>query len=434
MRCREFVLAFWTVSSAAVGQAPPGTPDAPWRERLSAAIAGAVQRNPELAAMEARVQAARHRAEQADALPDPEVEIGIKDLPVSKPSLSRDDFTMEMVAARQTFPGAGKRATRRSLAEAETEAMAAGHIAHVRSLSADVADAFFALAELDARLRILEDSRERLRHAAASALERYRVGKGAQADVLRASLEATSVEERLTTLDAERRKEAARFNALQFLTPDSPVPPLDMPPSEPAAAEPAKLLQGAQAASPRVAEAQAYVRRAGEESRLARLEGRPDFTAMTYYGRRQSFEDLAGASISFNLPFFQPRRLSERAAEAEASLSGARADVEVARNEIRREVERSCADLDRNLFQVRLYRDSILPQAETNYRAAAEAYAVGQIDFLTYVRAALDRDGYEGELVMRRAGAWRALAALQKTSGLPLIEGTPTSGGTNVEN
>ncbi|MGH9363975.1 MAG: TolC family protein [Thermoanaerobaculia bacterium] len=413
--------------------APAAAQEADWKSRLGIAIGNAVARNPELAAMESRVASARHRVGQAGALPDPEIEIGIKDIPPWNPSLSRDDFTMEMVSARQMFPGAGKRGARRSAAEAEAEAVAAEHVAHVRSLVADLADAFFALGEFDARIQILEESRERLRGAAASATERYRVGRGAQADVLRANLETTSVEERLSTLRADRRKESARFNALQLLPADSSVAPVGQPSEEPPAYRREEILRRAEEESPAVAQAKSGLRKTEEESKLARLERRPDFTAMTYYGRRERFEDLAGASIAFNLPFVQSKRLSERAAEAEANLSGARAGLEVARNGIRRGVEEAYAELDRNASQIRLYRDSILPQAETNHRAAAEAYAVGQIDFLTYVRSAIDLDTYRGELAMRRAGTWRALAALQKASGLPLVPGTPESGGNHVQ-
>ena len=413
--------------------APAAAQEADWKSRLGTAIGNAVAHNPELAAMESRVAAARHRVGQAGALPDPEIEIGIQDIPFSNPSFTRSDFTMEMISARQMFPGAGKRGARRSAAETEAEAVAAEHVVHLRSLVADLADAFFALGELDARIQILEESRERLRRAAASAMERYRVGKGAQVDVLRANLETTSAEERLSTLRAERRKEAARFNALQLLPPDSPVAPVGLPSEEPLDGGREEVLRRAAEESPAVAQAASELRKTEQESKLARLERRPDITAMAYYGRRERFEDLAGASIAFNLPFVQSKRLTERAAEAEANLSGARAGLEVARNRIRRGIEEAYADLDRNASQIRLYRDSILPQAETNHRAAAEAYAVGQIDFLTYVRSAIDLDTYRGELAVRRAGTWRARAALQRASGLRLVPGTPESGGNHVQ-
>jgi outer membrane protein, heavy metal efflux system len=418
-------------SSVALSTTP--APPSEWRTWLKAAIERAVAHNPDVASMEGRIEGARQRALAADALPDPEIEVGIKDLPVTNPSLSRDDFTMETVAARQNFPGLGKRATRRASAQAVAEGAEAMHAVHVVAVAADVADAFFGLAELDLRLQILEQSRERLKRAAASAVERYKVGKGAQADVLRANLETTSLEDRLLSLKAERRAMAARFNALQNLAPDMPVAPIGpVDPTTPGRS-PAEITREAEESSPAVAAARANLRHAEEEARLAHLERRPDWTAMTYYARREKFEDLAGVSVSINLPFTHPRRLEARRVEMEAEVSAARADLESVRNQLRRDVENAAADLERNVEQEKLYRNSILPQAEINFRAAQEAYAVGQIDFLTFERAALDLDTYKTEIAARTSGIGRSVAALQKASGLPLIEGTPIPGGQHVE-
>jgi len=412
----------------------PAATNEDWQARLRAAIERAVAQNPDLASMEARIEATRQRALQADALPDPELEAGIKDVPVASPSLSRSDFTMEMVTARQGFPGLGKRATRRASAQAQAEGAAAMHARDAVTLAADVADAFFELAELDRRLEILEQSRARLKRAASSATERYKVGKGAQADVLRANLETTSLEDRLLALRADRRSRAARFNALQNLPADAPVPPIG--PVEPAsvASEARALLSRAEEESPSIAVALTNLRHAEEEAKLARLEARPDWMAMAYYARREKFEDLAGASISFNLPFAHPRRLAERRAESDAEVSSAQAELSATRNRLRREIEEAAAELDRNVDQARLFQTSILPQAEINFRAAQEAYAVGQVDFLTFVRAALDLDNYQSELAVRTSGIGRAVVGLQRASGLPLIEGTRKPGDKHVEN
>jgi len=425
----SFLLCVALVATSAV----PASPSEGWRARLRAAIETAVAQNPDLASMEARIAAARHRALQADALPDPEIEVGIKDVPVASPSLSRSDFTMEMVTARQTFPGLGKRETRRASAEAAAENVAALHARDSVAIAADVADAFFSLAEIDRRLNILERSRERLKGAAASATERYKVGKGAQADVLRANLETTALEDRLLSLEADRRATAARFNALQNLAADTPVPPIGPVDPAPLGRGTAEVARQAEESSPAVAAARANLRHAEEELNLARLERRPDWMATGYYARREKFEDLTGASVSFNLPFTHPRRLDERRAEMEAEVSSARADLESVRNQLRHNVEDAAAQFERNVEQEKLYRTSILPQAETNFRAAQEAYAVGQIDFLTFERAALDLDAYETEIASRTSGIGRSVAALQKASGLPLIEGTPKPGETHVE-
>jgi len=425
----KFILVFagGFAPSLVAAQAPEA-----WPGRLRAAMTRAVSENPDVISMEARIQATQRRVSQATALPDPEIEVGLRDVPIAHPSLTRDEMTMEMLEARQRFPGAGKLRADERAAEADVRAARAEHVRHVVEIAADVADSFFHLAELDSRIGILEETRGRLSDAAISARERYRVGKGAQADVLRADLEKTALDDRLASLKSARRTEASRFNALQNLPAGSPVPKVEIP----AGAEsqmamrplptPEELAKQAEGESPAVAVASARIAGAQVQLEKARLEKRPDWMLTGYWGRRESFEDMAGLSVSFNLPWLHPRRLSERRAEREAELAAARADLSAVRNALRRDVDQAYAELEKNREQVRLYRDTILPQAQINFRAAGEAYAVGSIDFLTYVRAATDLDMYEGESVERETGVARALAMLQKASGLPLIVGTPT--------
>src|SRR5262249_10772264 len=285
--------------------------------------------------------------------------------------------------------------------------------------------------ELDRRIAIAGETRQRLSDAVTAARERYQVGKGIQADVLRANLEKTALDDRLASLTASRRSEAARFNALQNLPAEDPVEPVELPAKVEArlttrpVGVSGELTREAQAKSPAVASAAAQVRRAEEGLEQAKLERRPDWMLSGYYGHRVSFEDLFGVSVSFSLPWVHPRRLDERKAERQAELESARANLSAVQNSLGRDIGQAYAELARNRDQAHLYRESILPQAEVNYRAASEAYAVGAIDFLTYVRSATDLDMYESESAEREAGVGRALAMLQKASGIALIAGTP---------
>ena len=419
---------------ALAAQGPPAnTLEIPWRETLAAAVRRATARNPRVLEAEARAEAARRRGSQAAELPDPEIELGLKDAPVLHPSLSRSDFTMEMVTGRQRLPARGKRAAERAAAQADVEGAVAARRLEAVEIAADTADAFFQLAAIDRGLSLLEEARHRLEDAAAAATELYKVGKAGQGDVLQAGPETTSLDEQLSSLRAERRAQAARFNTLQGLPAGAPVPPIGpVTPGEgaPAAAD---LERRAAERSPAVASAAAEVHRAERELELARLESRPDWMLMGYYGRRERFEDLAGVSVAINLPWAHRRRLDERRAEKEAALAAARAGVEAVRNQLQGEIEMASADLRKNLEQARLYRDSILPQAEINYRAAREAYIVGKIDFMTLARAANNLSSYQREAAVRASGIGRALAALQRASGLPLIVGTPGEGCSDAE-
>jgi cobalt-zinc-cadmium efflux system outer membrane protein len=430
------LLTFLMVAGSATAQKPSETE---WRTLLAAAIRRATAQNPRVREAEARAEAARHRVPQATALPDPEVELGLKDVPVHGPSLSRDDFTMEMLTGRQRLPGRGKRGAQLAMAQAEVEGAAAMRAREVVEIAADTADAFFHLAETDRGLAILEESRQRLADAAAASTELYKVGKAGPSDVLQASLEKTSLEEQISSLKADRRAVAARFNALQGLPAGAPVPPIGqlatIMPIEPGAEAPvlADLVRRASERSPAVAVAEAEVHRREQELELARLEGRPDWMLMGYYGRRERFADFFGVSAAINLPWTHRERLDERRAEKEADLAAARAGVDSARNQLQGEIEAVYAELEKNLDQSRLYANSILPQAEINYRAAREAYVVGKIDFLTLLRAATNLDHYRQQAAARGAGIGRALAALQKASGLPLFAGTPDGGDSHAE-
>src|SRR5262245_60082504 len=254
---RAFRFSILIATAVAAANRPALGDEGDWKSRLASMIERATARNPSIAEMEAGIEAARQRTIQARALPDPEIEVGIQDIPPSDFSFTRDDFTMEKILARQAFPAAGKRPARERAALAEVASAEALHMSHVVEIAAEVGMAFFDVAGVDTRAEILARSRERLRAAASAAAERYRVGKGAQADVLRANLEVTATEERLAGLAGERRAAVARLNALQGLPPSTPVDPIALPEGEPETPAFADVVSRALGTSPAVASAEA---------------------------------------------------------------------------------------------------------------------------------------------------------------------------------
>lgn len=434
MRTKLFI--WGCLSLIVTGPLVAAPPSGEWMQRLGAAVEAAMNKNPVLAQTESAVTAARAHAAAVGVWPDPEIEVGLKDAPPRDLSLSRDDFTMEMVTASQKFPAAGKRPALAAAARASAEAARAERLLRQVRIAARVADSFFHLAELEQRTAIARKTRGALAQAVQVARERYRVGMGNQSDVLRADLEKTEMEERLLSLGAERREEAARWNALQGRAADAdvaiigPVEPVQMP------VLPEKdLVRLALEKSPAVLSARAGIVEAQAQAIFARLESRPDWKVSAYYGRREKFEDLAGASVGVSLPFVHPRRIEALRAEKEADLEGARAALAAVRSSIHQEIESAEAHYQSDRDEVALYRDSLLPQGRIAVEGAREAYIAGKVDFLTYIHAVIGLDTIENKLAEKNAGIGRALASLQEASGLPLIPGTPGEGGgvNNVE-
>lgn len=385
---------------------------------LDAAIERALSQNPDIAEMEYRIQAARSRIPQARALTDPMLTIGVVNLPLPDLSFQQDDMTMKMVALEQRIPARGKRATAARVAEAELDMVQALHADHVNRLVAEVADSYFELASLDARIGILRRSLERLERVSESVRTRYRLGQGALPDPLLAGVEETRARDRLRALEAQRAAAAVRFNTLQDLPADQVVGPVRLSDTDRAMPDPSGVAQ-ALAASPAIRQGEADVRRAEEELRLARLDRRTDLDFMASYGERQDRDDMVGATVGFNLPFARRGRIAARVVEKQAELSAARSRLAFTRLELGRQVQEALVTLAGESDRAALYRDTILTQDETAARAAEEAYAVGKIDFQIYVQAVLAVDEDEAEAIERETAIRRARARLQAATGIP---------------
>jgi outer membrane protein, heavy metal efflux system len=398
---------------------------ADWHARLADAIRAATSKNPELARMDAEIRAAQERARQSDALPDPEVSFGAMNVPVDTFSFTADDMTMKTVGVSQSLPPAGVRGAAREAATAAAASIEREHMHHVVEVAAKTAQAFFDLASLDGKLAIARESRTLLDEDARAAEERYRVGKGAQADVLRSSLEKTRVLREIAEMEGERRAAQASFNALLARPVDTDEPPIDLSPSGETSPDGPALVARALAESPVLRHYDAEIERAEAEGRRARLERRPMWSLSATYGERERRDDMISAMVGISLPWVHPSRLAARAAEADAMVSAAKAERADAEYRLRGGIEAALAKLSSDIGQARLYRETILPQAEMNERAAREAYAVGSIDFATLVAASIDLQNFRSEYVARLAAVGRDRADLQMAAGLPLLPGTP---------
>jgi outer membrane protein TolC len=402
----------------------PASATEPSDPRLRTAIERTLGSNPELEEMELRIEAARSRVPQARALPNPTLTVGAINVPVPSFSFGRDDMTMKMASVEQTVPAPGKRRADAAVANADVEIARAMHAEHVNRLVSEVVDSYFEIAEVDARLTIARRSLDRATSVSESARGRYRVGLAAMPDPLLAAVEETKFRDRIRALEADRAMAVTRFNTLQNLPATAEVPPVALASVDRSVPEVAAV-RAAIDESPAILQAQAEVRRAERDLDRARLDRRPDLKFMTSYGERQRRDDMVGASVGIDLPFFQARRVSARIAEKQAELDAAKKKLESVRLGLSREVEGALIAMARDAERAALYRDTILTQDRTAAEAAAQAYAVGKIDFQTYVRAVLAVDEDESEAIMREVALSRTRARLQAATGFPFFEYSP---------
>jgi outer membrane protein TolC len=363
--------------------------------------------NPQLRAARARVTAARARIGPAATRPDPMLMVGVQNFPAREPGFS-DFMTMKMVGISQTFPYRGKLGLQRRVAEHESDGASATLVDATRQTIYDVRAAYYELAFLDHAFRIIQRNQTLLNDLIRVTEIRYRAGNAAQADVLKARVEATRLAATAVTLTTQRRAVLARLNAvldrpsdtpvdhptlpsaiiravtidstqaLQFMSPAlgslaarSPFPSLDS----------LQMLALQQSAGLQVHSAMMDAQRA--RVTLARKAALPDVNVALQYGQRQVQSDMVTAVVSFPLPLHRHTNQEALTASAQADLLALEAEHTGMQNALRTRVTQLYTTAERMRTQLALYAKATLPQSQAAWASATAAYQVGRADLLT---------------------------------------------------
>lgn len=351
--------------------------------RVDDLVATALARSPTLAALEARVRAARLRVRSAGAWPNPMLDLTLQD--AGKAHGSGDDSEMSMIgpALTQPVPYPGKRGARRASARADAEVEAAGLAALRRQVVRDVRVTCANLYAVDHELRAQAGALELLDLLTATARQRLAAGLADQAALLRVQLSGSRVRERQADLAAERAGLVAALNTLLDRPGDAPLGEVkELPPGD---AAPIAWVDSAVASSADVEVRRRDVRAAEVRARLARVEGRPDFAARAGVGLREKLGPVWTFGVGMELPLWNGQSRAPLVAAAEEELEAARQELRAAEAAARGTAARLTAEDERARLQRQRYDEAIVPQTSLAFDAARSAYVAGRGDFAAVI-------------------------------------------------
>ena len=398
---------------------PAVASDLPSPLTLQAAVAAARDRNPEIRAAEARYLAMRERPIQEGTLPDPMLGVRYHNEDW-KLTFGESEFSYFEVSAEQEVPFPGKLGLRSRIAEHEAERERAMRDMSALMALASVAASYADLVVTERSEEILRENTRLLTLMVEQADARYGVGEAAQQDVLRATLERGALEERLVMLARKHKAAAAALAALLNLDNGAMLPATAALP-EPPPLEPLETLSGKLAAgSPPLRAAAEDLLRAQDALRLAHREYYPDFALMGAYMNKEDLLPEWELGVRMSVPLYFWRR--QRAGVAEASF--AERAAEHARRNTEVNLEARLADLHAMAESaqrlVRLYDETLIPQATLTLESARASYGVGRVDILTTLTAFSALLEYRLRRAEEAGSLWRALAEMR-----PLVGETP---------
>ncbi len=411
--CRRVIVIVLALASLGAGD--------PLRDplTLSSALDAARARNPDIRAADARYQAMRERPIQEGTLPDPSLALRYHN-ENWKESFGESEFSFFELSAEQEIPFPGKLSLRERIAEREAERERAIRDLTELMVLAATASSYADLVVAEQSEQILRQSHALLGLMIEQAAARYRVGEAAQQDVLRASLERGGLVERLTMLERKRAAAAASLRSLLALEQGAPLPRAEaLPDPRPVEAVDA-LAQKLAARSPTLRAAQEELLRSGEALRLARREYYPDFALMGSYMNKERLLPEWELGLRVTIPLYYWRR--QRAAVAEASFTERAA--ERAHRNAQLSLEARLGDLhamaEASSRLLRLYGDTLIPEARLTLESAQASYGVGRVDFLTTLTAFSALLEYQLRYAEEGGNLVRALAEIG-----PIVGETP---------
>lgn len=390
---------------------------------LQALISEALRNNPEIQAAQRERDAAGQRIAPAEALDDPVLEAGIINAPLASSTFNREDMTMKMIGLSQRLPFPGKRGLRKDVAAGDAQSVGHGYQETVNRVVRDIKVAYFDLGLTLENTRLVEKNKLILEEFLRIAEDHYGVGRGNQADVLKAQTQVSRMLDGLLRLERERPSvEAELIRALgrgAVTAIPNPAPPQLR--EETLSLE--TLHEAALTQRPRLLALQSMIARNEKALDLARKDYYPDLDVRLAYGQRNhmldgsSRPDMVSLTVAINLPVWRENKLAPRVAEALARRDQAQGLYQAQRNEVAASLRQQMALAEQNLKSARLYQTAILPQARLTVESALAAYRVNRVDFLTLVDSQMTVFNYEISLATAMAGYNKALAEIDLIIG-----------------
>jgi outer membrane protein, heavy metal efflux system len=417
-----FAAAILTViSSSGRAQDRAQAPDASdSANRLQSLVDEARARSPVVLAARSHWQAQTKVPIQAATLPDPQV--SLQHFTVGSPQpfsgYETSDFYYTGFGVSQDIPGPGKLRLQRSEAEKDADYSWHRYEAAGRAVEEKVKELYYELFYHAKTLTILARNQEELTQIQQIADTRYRLGQGLQQDLIKAQLQTTELLKEHAMHHQEEDQEQLELK--QLLGRDLDSRNIDVGEIEEThlQLDSSQLVQLADSGSPDLAADRAMEARSAEALKLAHKGYWPDFNVgYSFQKTGPGFRDYYMLSLGAKIPLYFWRKQTPAIEQAALEAESAREQTRATRLQVSSAGESSLVAMRTAERIMSIYRDGLIPQAETSKASAMSAYRVGKVDFQTLLSSVLDLRNLRQEYYRSLADHEIAIAKIQQVIG-----------------
>jgi len=403
-----------------VAQPGRGTETSTSPDRLRALVNEALSQSPIVLAARSHWQAQTKVPIQAATLPDPQV--SLQHFTVGSPQpfsgYETSNFYYTGFGVSQDIPGPGKLRLQKSEAEKDAEYARRRYEAAERDVEEKVKEIYFELSYHARTLAILESNQEELGQIQQIIETRYRLGQGLQQDLIKAQLESTEILKEHAMHHQEEDQAQLELKQILGRDPDSPNIEIGAVEATHLELDTAELARLSDAGSPDLAADRAMESRSAEALKLAHQGYWPDFTVgYSYQKTGPGFSDYYMLNLGAKVPLYFWRKQTPAIEQAALEAESAREQTRATQLQVSSVAESSLVAMRTAERMMSIYRDGLLPQAETSEASAMAAYRVGKVDFQTLLSSVLDLQNLWQEYYRSLTDHEIAIAKIQQVIG-----------------
>ncbi|WP_232059136.1 TolC family protein [Kineobactrum salinum] len=365
---------------------------------LNEAVDMAIAADPWLTGSRHTQAALTDEATAAGTLPDPKMSLMAANFPVDSFDINQEAMTQLSVGISQMFPRGDTLAlAQRKKLELALQQPLLREDRRAR-VTATVAQLWLDTYNAQESIRLIEKDRALFEHLVDATQASYAtaVGSARQQDVIRAQLELTRLEDRLTTLRQGQETAQMRLSewigsragdrlaaALPTGSPAGPVP------TQGSEQERYELLNH----HPTLLALDKRIEATETDIELARQKYQPEWGLTAQYGYRdrdptgRDRADLFSVGVTFDLPLFTANRQDKDVSAAIGHAEALRTEKQLLIRRLMASLETASVQLARLDERYALYIDRLLPQMAEQAEASLAAYNNDDGDFAEAVRA-----------------------------------------------
>lgn len=362
---------------------------------LEQAIYQAVQNDGWLKSSELIEAAFRDEAKSQGALPDPTMSLGVANLPADSWEFDQENMTQLKVGITQRFPGGASRGVKARKSQLMADVNPYRRLERKALLTKTVShlwlDSYLAFQSI----KLIENERYLFGQLVDVTTARYQsaLGKARQQDVVRAQLESTKLEDRLTRLRLQY--DTNRQLLAEWLPTEAQGLALAeaLPKMLTFSSFSVEALQRSIRLHPQLSVIDKRIEIQQADIDLAREDYKPDWALKASYAYREDAptdmerSDFFSVGVSLDLPVFTEYRQDKIVSAARSRKQALSIDYQLLQKKLLSNGLKTLSEIERLEQRSRLYQTKLLNQAHEQAEAALSAYTNDDGDFADVMRA-----------------------------------------------